>query len=82
MFSIERRNSNDASSFLLYKKAIELKINKKTDSLLDDIVNNNSLISLCSKLDLVLNYKEKIKYNLNLNMLMDKFIIDMEEIKC
>lgn len=67
---------------ILYKKAIELKINKKTDSLLDDIVNNNSLISLCSKLDLVLNYKEKIKYNLNLNMLMDKFIIDMEEIKC
>lgn len=67
---------------ILYKKAIELKINKKTDSLLDDIVNNNSLISLCSKLDLVLNYKDKIKYNLNLNMLMDKFIIDMEGIRC
>jgi hypothetical protein len=28
-----------------------------------------------------LEYKEKIKFNLNLNLLMDKFIIDMEGVE-
>ncbi len=69
---------------IIYKRAIEMKLNMSNDDtdILQYLVNKNTVNLLCSKLDLVLDYKEKIKYNLNLNMLMDKFIVDMGELKC
>ena len=69
---------------IAYKKAIEskLKILKGQADALQEIIDKNTVSSLCSKLELVLDYKDKIKANLNLNMLMDKFIIEMEDLKC
>lgn len=70
-------------SIIIYKKAIEFKLKKQAeiDEIIEYISNKNSLNVLCEKLDLLLIYKEKIKMNLNLNMMMDKFILDMEDLK-
>lgn len=69
---------------IIYKRSIESKLGIYKDSYeqLQEIIEKNTISSLCSKLELVLSYKEKIKANLNLNMLMDKFIIEMEDLKC
>lgn len=68
---------------VLYKKMIEqkLKISNYSDEILDEIIIKSSINKLCNQLNILLEYKEKIKFNLNLNLLMDKFIIDMEGVE-
>lgn len=68
---------------VLYKKMIEqkLKISNYSDEMLDEIIIKSSINKLCNQLNILLEYKEKIKFNLNLNLLMDKFIIDMEGVE-
>lgn len=38
----------------------------------------NTIIEICNKLNILTEFKEKIKYNANINLLMDKLIIKLE----
>ena len=68
---------------LYYKDLINLKLEKKTEIFnktteMEKIVNNNKTIELCNKLNIIVDKKNQIKYNVNTNLFMDKLIIDME----
>lgn len=43
-----------------------------------EIASKNTILSICQKLKILLEYKEKIKFNVNTNLLMDKLIIELE----
>ena len=43
-----------------------------------EIAKKNTVFSVCHKLKTLLEYKEKIKFNVNTNLLMDKLIIELE----
>ncbi len=43
-----------------------------------EIASKNTIITICHKLKILLEYKEKIKFNMNTNLLMDKLIIELE----
>ncbi|MCM1370439.1 MAG: AAA family ATPase [Clostridium sp.] len=61
---------------LLLKEELQHGLNEKENSNLNKY--NAKIIKM---LDLAINFKDKIKYNLNLNLLLDKFIIDVGGIK-
>ncbi len=65
---------NDA---LKYKcgRDISFFVDRKEDVM--KICEFNSVLSLVKKLDILLDMKENIKYNLNANLLVDKLIIDL-----
>ena len=42
------------------------------------IIKNNTVNEICHKIDILLKNKQNIKYNANLNLLMDKLIIELE----
>lgn len=42
------------------------------------LANKNNIQTICSKLKVLTEFKEKIKYNANVNLLMDKLIITLE----
>ena len=48
---------------------------------LKEITNKNTIDSLISKINTVLKLKELIKYNVNNNLLLDKLILELEEVK-
>ena len=50
-------------------------LGNKSDMLID-IVKNNNLNTIYKKIDLIIDIGDKIKYNTNINLLMDKFIIE------
>lgn len=64
-----------------YKTKRTIEIFKNRENNLKKIAEKNTTISLCNKLKKTIEIKNKIKYNLNKNLLMDKFIIDLEEVK-
>ena len=45
---------------------------------IEKISKNNNLQTLSNKLKIISEFKEKIKYNANTNLLMDKLIITLE----
>ena len=45
------------------------------------ISEGNTVLSICRKLEALLELSEKIKFNVNATMLMDKLIIDLMEVK-
>ena len=69
---------------LLYKDIIEYKIKKKINifdeyiDIIDKIANKNQEKELINKLNKILLHKESIKSNVNINLLVDKLIIDLE----
>lgn len=42
------------------------------------IAEKNTIQTICNKLNILTDFKERIKYNANTNLLMDKLIIDLE----
>ena len=56
----------------------ELEIFKDYQENIDKITKTNTLNTICNKLNTLTEYKEKIKYNANTNLLMDKLIIELE----
>lgn len=69
---------------LLYKDILNMKLGKNI-YLFNDYVNivkeiekKNSLEELTSKINVIMYLREKIKFNVNNNMLMDKLIIELE----
>ncbi len=68
----------------LYKDVLNMKLNRNLD-IFDDYVSDiksiadiNKVDQITAKLKQLLVSKEKIKYNINVNLLMDKLILKME----
>lgn len=68
---------------LLYKDILNVKMNRKVEyydeklSLLQKIAEKNSMKELVKKIHIVHLTKEKIKLNVNQNLLIDEFILEM-----
>lgn len=71
---------------LYYYDSLNKKLNRKIEvfdnyeNSFKNIVEKNTIMQLCHKLTILLESKEKLKVNANLNLLMDKLIIDLEEV--
>lgn len=69
---------------LYYKDVLNYLSNRDIDIFKDyqkdieNIAKQNNLKKICLKLQVLTDLKEKIKYNINTNLLMDKLIIQME----
>lgn len=72
---------------IYYKDVLNYLLNKNIEFFDDyvedikEIANKNNVDSICNKLKILLEYKEKIKFNVNSNLLMDKLIITLEREK-
>ncbi len=63
--------------YLIYYFCLRIKLGiDDSQTKLNEIVESNSLASLKNKILLINSIRENLKYNVNTNMLMDKFIID------
>lgn len=60
------------------KSARNLEIFDEYQKEIDIICTNNTIIDICEKLNILTEFKEKIKYNANAKLLMDKLIITLE----
>ena len=72
---------------LFYRDVVNYKMFKKIDYLLDyevdikEVSEFNDITSLVRKVNAVIKARDKIYQNININLLMDKLILDMEEFK-
>jgi len=70
---------------LYYMDAINMKcgyhlnIFDKYETNLKEIINKNNINDLLNKINIVLELKDLIKYNINTSLLMDKLILELEE---
>lgn len=48
------------------------------EKIISDIATTNTINTICQKLSILTEFKDKIKYNANTNLLMDKLIIALE----
>lgn len=74
-FNIMLLYYNDILNYLL-NNPIEIFTDYKKN--IQDIVLNNNVLNISKKIGLIIDLKEKIKYNINTNLLMDKLIIGLE----
>lgn len=71
---------------LYYKDVLNLKLNKslnyfnKYENNIKKVSAKNEISDLLSKIDIVISLKNKIKYNINLNLLIDKLIISLKKV--
>ncbi|MDD3340703.1 MAG: hypothetical protein PHN72_00670 [Bacilli bacterium] len=71
----------------IYKDALNkscdrpLEVFHQNLSQIQKIQSNNTIVQLCDKINIIRETKESILYNLNLNLLMDKFILSLKEVK-
>ena len=69
---------------LFYKDVFNLKINKRIEifnnyvNKLDFVCENNTIDELTNKINVIIDLRKKIKFNINSNLLMDKLIISLE----
>ena len=69
---------------LFYKDVLNIKLNKNIEIFNDyvkdveEISKKNKIDSITGKINVIMNLREKIKFNVNANMLMDKLIIEVE----
>lgn len=66
----------DCFNYILNKK---IRIFQTMEQDIQDIVKNNDEILVAYKLDVIMNTINKLKYNANINLLMDKLILDLEK---
>lgn len=62
---------------LNYKITNKLEIFEETNEIIK-IKNKNTINELCNKINILSKQKQNIKYNANINLLMDKLIIELE----
>lgn len=69
---------------LFYKDILNIKLGKSVE-IFNDYVNDLKIIeekniieAITSKINVIMNLREKIKFNINNNLLMDKLIIELE----
>ncbi len=74
--------------FILYYKDVlnhllgkDLEFFKEYADDIHKISESNSTLFICKKLEILLELSEKIKFNVNATMLMDKLVIDLMEVK-
>lgn len=85
-FFTERKDVIQAFEILLlmYKDALNLKLGKDMQFFIDYkedvalIENKNTIDYLVNKINVIRDLKDKIKYNINLGLLMDKLVIELE----
>ena len=71
---------------LFYKDVLNYKYGRELDYFsyykdkIDFVSNKNNIKNIIKKIELIILNKEKIKYNINLSLLMDKLILEMEEL--
>lgn len=68
---------------IYYKDILNYKLNKELEEFeitdeIKKISENNTIEQICDKINKLVELKEKIKYNANSNLLMDKLIITLE----
>lgn len=68
---------------LYYKDILNKKVNKKLEIFseskeINKISEKNTIKEICGKINVVIKLKETIKYNVNLNLIMDKLIIELD----
>lgn len=69
---------------LFYKDVLNLKLDRKIEIFqenqkkLDEISKKNTIQQVCKKIKILIDTKEKIKYNANSHLLIDRMIIDLE----
>ncbi len=63
---------------LNYLSGRKIEIFNDFETELSEIANKNDIKTICNKLNILTEFKEKIKYNANTNLLMDKLIITLE----
>ena len=70
---------------ILHYKDVLNKISNRNIEIFDDyekeieeILNKNTITEICDKLSSLTDFKEKIKYNANAKLLMDKLVITLE----
>ena len=67
---------------LYYQDVLNSKLNRNikifTDNNLEDIKNKNTINQLTKKINVLINTKEKINFNANSQLLIDKLIIELE----
>jgi len=56
----------------------EIKIFKDQKEIIEKIISKNKVEEICNKINIFMEFKQKIKYNANTNLLMDKLIITLE----
>lgn len=84
--SITNKEENQIAfmiGILYYKDILNYKLKKDTvifeeDSNIEFIAKNNTSERICDKINIILKHSEKIKYNINNMLLIDKLIIEME----
>lgn len=69
---------------LFYKDVLNIKLNKLVETFDDNvndieyIANKNNINDIIHKINVIMDLREKIKFNINNNALMDKLIINLE----
>lgn len=86
LFFDKFEDKNDIVTFFeimifYYKDIIHLKLNKQPDFFeqdsMKDIVKYNTITTLNHKINIIMEAKDKMKVNANVNLLIDKLIIDI-----
>ncbi len=60
------------------KMSREIKLFKDNKENIEKITSKNTVEEICNKINIFMEFKQKIKYNANTNLLMDKLIITLE----
>ena len=69
---------------LFYKDVLNFKLKKDLNvfneyiEIIDNLQEKNTIDEITRKINVIINLREKIKFNINQNMLIDKLIIEME----
>ena len=72
---------------MYYQDMIHLKLKRKPsvfikpDQHMEKIIEQNKLLELCHKLNIFIELKDEIKYNVNQNLLLDRLILALEEVE-
>ena len=70
-----------------YKSILDYKLNLKNENFISiietikEIEKNNTINNICDKINVIFKAREKIKFNANSSLIMDKLIIELERIK-
>lgn len=70
-----------------YKAVLDYKLNIKNENfsfqseVIKEIEKNNTINNICDKINVIFKAREKVKFNANSALIMDKLIIELERIK-
>lgn len=85
----EKENMNLGLTIMMdfYKAILDYKLQINNENFISqkeiiaEIAKNNTINNICDKINVIFKSREKIKFNINSLLLMDKLIIELERIK-